>query len=311
MHQAKLAFILIASLAINLTSLQAQSTTADEKTTSYLKKFRSDIIKSVLDNNTDAIQTYFSKDARLMPVFHKTVMGRDNIIIYYKAFAAHFDTKSYKRTETEILDLGPLIVEHGTFVMRIQSKRDNKEHELKGKYQDIWEEGPNGTLSLITEGWNFDHALEIAQQLRFKNSVPVVDIALEAHLPINTNISFELAALNHLMESAISQHDAKLWSLFYSDDAVLFPLGDPTVQGRKELDAYFEKHTRERPIFEKLDIRNDRIDNLGTYVIEYASHTALWRSGVRSGSNLGKDLRIWKRGEDGSLKIFRHMGMYD
>lgn len=65
------------------------------------------------------------------------------------------------------------------------------------------------------------------------------------------------------------------------------------------------------PIFEKLDIRNDRIDDLGKYVIEYASHIAVIRNGDYSGVGTGKDIRIWRREAGGSLKIFRHMAMYD
>jgi hypothetical protein len=65
------------------------------------------------------------------------------------------------------------------------------------------------------------------------------------------------------------------------------------------------------PIFEKLDVRNDRIDDLGNYVIEYASHIAIIRSGDFSGVSTGKDLAIWRREPNGALKIFRHITMYD
>jgi len=110
-----------------------------------------------------------------------------------------------------------------------------------------------------------------------------------------------VAAFNGLMEATVSQHDAKIWSQFYSDDGILFSKGNPLNEGRKAIDEYLEK----------LDIRNDRIDNLGGYVIEYASHIANWRSGEYSGIGLGKDLRIWRREKNGFLKIFRHIGMYD
>jgi ketosteroid isomerase-like protein len=202
-----------------------------------------------------------------------------------------------------------MIVEHGMFAMRMISKSTGKEHEVKGKYQNIWEKLENGSLSLITEGWNYDHLLEIGAQLRFEE-VPVVDVALQTHVSINNNISFELAALNRLMEVTIAQHDGKIWSQFYSDNAILFSQHHSLYDGRKAIDEYIEMHVKELPVFEKLDIRNDRIDDLGEYVIEYASHIASWRGGEYSGVGLGKDVRIWRR-EKGSLKIFRHIGMYD
>ncbi len=70
-------------------------------------------------------------------------------------------------------------------------------------------------------------------------------------------------------------------------------------------------HVKELPVFEELDIRNDRIDNLGTFVIEYASHIASWKNGDSSGVGLGKNIRIWRREADHSLKLFRAIGMYD
>jgi hypothetical protein len=114
------------------------------------------------------------------------------------------------------------------------------------------------------------------------------------------------------MEATIMQHDAKIWSQFYSDDGMFLYSRHPVYKGRKALDEFLEKHVKEdMPIFEKLDIRNDQIDDLGDYVIEYASHIANWRKGEYSGINTGKDIRIWRRGVDCSLKIFRAMGMYD
>ena len=153
-------------------------------------------------------------------------------------------------------------------------------------------------------------AIDFTDQLKFKE-IPNVDVALSPHVNINNNISFELAALNRLVESTVSQHDAKIWSLFYSDEAILCHSGRAISKGKKEVDDFLIEHCRELPIFETLDVRNDRIDHLGNYVIEYASHIATVRNGDWSGVGVGKDLRIWRREKDGSLKIFRHIGSYD
>lgn len=311
MKQTKLIFLLTALICGNLTYIFAQrNTKAEEETVTHLKKFRSDYIKSILEKKPEILQVYYTENIRLMVEFQKTVFGKSNVLMYHKAFSARLDTKSYDRKEFEILDLGSMVVEHGLFTMKVTSKSTGKEHELKGKYQNIWEKTESGKLSLITEGWNYDHQLDIGEQLRFEE-VPVIDIALQPHVPINSHISFELAALNRLQEATISQHDAKIWSQFYADDGILFSQSHTLYEGRKAIDEYVEQHVKELPVFEKLDIRNDRIDDLGNYVIEYASHIANWRSGEYSGVGLGKDLRIWRREKNGSLKIFRHIGMYD
>jgi ketosteroid isomerase-like protein len=262
------------------------------------------------ENNTSYLQGYYADNTRLMPEFQKTIMGKANTLKYFEAFASRFEVLEYDRDEIEILDLGSRVVEHGMFSMKMKLRTTNKHYELKGKYQDIWEKQPGGKLSLITEGWNYNHQVTFSEELRFAE-VPAVHIALEPHLPVNSNISFELAALCRLMESAVSQHDSKLWAQFYTDDGMFIYSFNPIQKGRKALDEFLETHVNEMPIFEKLDIRNDRIDDLGMFVIEYASHIAVWRNGGSSGVNTGKDLRIWRRETDGSLKILRSMAMYD
>jgi ketosteroid isomerase-like protein len=311
MISSKVIFSIFVFACMNSVIVRAQTETkTDDKTIAYLKQFRTDYIKSMLEKKPALLQSYYTDNIRLMVEFQRTVFGKNNILMYQEAFLTGFDPKSYSKKEFEILDLGTMVVEHGLFTMKATSKKSGKEYELKGKYQNIWEKGPNGKLMLITEGWNYDHPLDIGDQLRFQQ-VPVVDIALHPHLPINNHISFELAALNRLQEVTISQHDAKIWSQFYADDGIIFAQRHPFYAGRQAIDEYLEQHVRELPVFEKLDIRNDRIDVSGNYVIEYASHIANWRSGEYSGIGLGKDLRIWRREKDGSLKIFRHIGMYD
>jgi hypothetical protein len=151
---------------------------------------------------------------------------------------------------------------------------------------------------------------ETADELRFAE-VPSVQMAFQAHVPVRNSISFELAALNLLTEAAVSQHDARVWSLFFADDAVLLANHTPICRGRKAVDDYIEDHVKGLPVFEKLDIRNDLINDLGTYVVEYATHVANWRNGDSSGVNTGKNLRIWRREPSGALKLFRQIGMYD
>jgi hypothetical protein len=48
--------------------LHAQpTTTPDEKTVAFLKQFRSDFIKTMLDENRSNIQGYYAGNMRLMP----------------------------------------------------------------------------------------------------------------------------------------------------------------------------------------------------------------------------------------------------
>lgn len=303
--------IMTTMLIVITITCQAQSnTTPDSLTRAYLNQFRHDFVQAITMSAPEIINGYCGDDIRLMTETQKTMIGKDNALLYYKSFLQRFTVIHYAREEFEILDLGARVIESGEFMEKLKLKSTGKEYELYGKYLNIWEQKPDGTLLLITEAWNYNHRVEMADQLLFPE-IPTVNVAMQAHLPIKDNITFELAALNTFQEKVITEHDAKLWSQFYADDYILFRIGNPLYKGRKQIDSYLEAHVKELPIFEKLAIRNDRVDNLGEYVIEWASHIAIIRNGDWSGVSTGKDIRIWRREYDGTLKIIRGIGAYD
>jgi len=150
-----------------------------------------------------------------------------------------------------------------------------------------------------------------SEQLRFRE-LPTVDVALMPHLPVNNDASFELTALNRMMEATVAQHDANAWSLFYADDASLLASDGKCYTGKEAIRKYLVDHCAGMPVFEKLDIRNDEINDVGGgFLVEYASHIAVWRYDEHSGIGLGKDFRIWKRQPNGHLKMLVHIGSYD
>jgi ketosteroid isomerase-like protein len=307
----KLSFFLVFLFLSIITSKGAEQTTTnpDEKVLLFLKNFNSDYARSILNKKPEILVAYFDENIRLLTEFQKTVLGKTNVALYHKIMTSKLDITSYNRAITESYDLGARITEFGNFVMKFKLKNRGKEYQLEGKYLNIWKK-EDQRLTLVTECWNYNNEVEISEDLRF-NEVPDHQTALLAHTPVNNSISFQLAALCRLQETAITQHDASIWSQFYTDDCKILTHGHEAYEGRKAIDEYISKHVKELPIFEKLDIRNDQIDDLGDYIIEYASHVANWRNGDSSGVNTGKDIRIWRREKDGSLKIFRQIGMYD
>jgi ketosteroid isomerase-like protein len=273
-------------------------------------KFRAASAQAVRSGNYETMLGYYAEGVRLMPEYQRTVMGKTNAAAYHAAFTARFNVRRYERAEMELLDLGTRVVEVGRFTLVIAPKKSEREHELVGKYLDIWEKSETGVLSLHTSAWNYDHRVDIAEALRFAE-VPAIQTAMQARLPVRDRISFEMAARGRLLETVVAQHDAKTWKLFYADDVVLLHSFSPPLVGRKAVDAFIENHVKHLPVFEKLDIRNDRIDDLGDYVVEYASHVANWRNGDASGVSTGKNICIWQKDAAGSYKIFRSIGAYD
>jgi ketosteroid isomerase-like protein len=275
-----------------------------------LEQFRTLYSQGMVSGRAKAILDMSDERVRLAPEYNPTLIGRDNVAAYYAAFARRFQVKEHVRHPIKAYDLGTSIVEIGGFRLAVATRAGGQTHVLEGKYLDIWEKRSGDTLVLTTQTWNFDRYPEIANEFRFPE-LPAIRTAFEPRVPVKDSLSFELAALNKLNEAAIIQHDAGLWSQFYADDAIMLPNHHGVVQGRAMIDAYLVEHSAQFPVFEKLDIRNDRIDPAGRYVIDYASHVANWRNGDSSGVGTGKNIRIWRREPAGGLKMICQIGAYD
>jgi ketosteroid isomerase-like protein len=288
----------------------AREAPASSEHRSWLESYRSAYAQAVVDERVDQVVNRYSEQVRVMPPYHATVFGRGNARAYQAAFFKRFDVRKYARVEVKTFDLGTRIIEIGRFTMTLTMRGDARLHQISGSYMDIWETAAGKPSMLLTHVWNTDDYPAIANELRF-TEVPGVRTAFEARVPITDSLSFELAALNKLHEVAITQADGKVWSMFFADDAVLLANHHGLVQGRAAIDEYVVAHAKELPIFEKLDIRNDAIDAAGPFVIEYASHVANWRNGDSSGVNTGKNIRLWRRQTDGSLKMICGIGTYD
>jgi ketosteroid isomerase-like protein len=265
-------------------------------------------IKQAFDEDSAArILPFYSDSVRVMPEYHGTLIGAAKAQAYYTAFFDRFDVQGYERERLRVFDLGARVMDVGKFKMKVTSATGT--HEIAGKYAEVWR-NTNGQLSLLAQTWNYDNYAASTEEFRFP-VVPGVRMALEAHVVVKDPLSFELAALNKLQEGAIREKDASLWSQFYADDALLLVNHGRELAGRRAIDTYLKEHTAGMPVFEKLDIRHDAIDPSGSYVIDYASHVAIWRSGESSGVNTGKNIRLWRREPQGGLKMIAQIGTYD
>jgi ketosteroid isomerase-like protein len=275
-----------------------------------LDSYRAALPRGFLDGKPEALVEHLADDVRVMPAYQKTILGKRDASVYYRAFLDRFAVVAHTREPIEMVDLGSRVMEIGRFTISLAVKGQTESHTLAGKYMDIWTKSADGKLKLDTAAWNHDQLPKIADQLRFAE-VPAVHMALQPRVIVKAGISLEIAALQKLQESVISQHDGKTWALFNADDAIRLANHGQVVSGRKALDEYTVAHAKALPVFEKLELRTDRIDDLGQYVIEYGSGVVVWRVDEYSGVNLGKNIHVWRRNADGALQVWRAISMYD
>ncbi|WP_405207283.1 DUF4440 domain-containing protein [Aquimarina sp. LLG6339-5] len=292
-----------------LTIIAQTKMVSDNDINTSLNSFIEDSNKAMITATPEMIEGYYSDDIYLMPAFQKTLIGKENAMRYHKAFFDRFDIIEYKRKNIEALDLGSQICVLGEFTMKIRLKNGTAVEELNGKYMNIWIKQETN-ISLLSEIWNYNHHTDITEQLKFDN-IPGTILAYQEHLPINSNIRFEIASINHFTEEFIAQRDHTLWAQLYADDAIAFFSYKPMFKDKTTLDKFIKDHVVELPIFEKLDIRNNYINDLGDYVVNYASHIANWRNNEHSGISTGKGIKIWQRAPNGTLKIVRQISTYD
>jgi len=300
------------TLACLLATLSANAAvpSASPELKSTLGAMRATRIQAILEGNPEPLVAPCTGSTRLMTEGLATVFGSSNIAAYFRAFFARFTVRAYVYNDVQTWDMGPRVAEFGRFTMRLAPKAGGGELSLQGKYLDLWEHHSGGGLRLAAIASNFDAWLPNGDILRF-DGIPSVRVAMQARVPMENDLSVELAAYNLLIQRALIEHDAALWSRIYADDAVLLPNNAPIARGHAAIEAFIEAHCRELPIFEQLDLRNDRIEEADGYICEFASHIANWRNGAASGVSTGKNLRIWRRQPDHALKLILQIPAYD
>jgi ketosteroid isomerase-like protein len=254
--------------------------------------------------------SYYANDAISMPEYQASLIKKEKIENYYSLFIKRFDITLHSKEIIEIIDLENRVVEIGNFKTTYNLIEKDTALKLNGSYLNIWERTKNGGLKILVESWNYRHDVKNRELLTFselgKNSWN------DSYLKIDTtSIAFELAGLNELLTKTISNHNSQLWTQFFTTDAKYIYSHTPLQEGINAINEHLTDHCKHLPKFDKLLIGNNRIEILNGFIIEYASHYVDWSFGETKGISTGKDIRIWKRMPNCSLKIYRQIAMYD
>ena len=300
-----LAVSLLGSFATHAADRPSAAVASEHRDT--LDAYRTAKVRAYLDGKPNGVLDHLAESVRLMPAYQKTVLGRTDAATYTRAFLKRFTVSAYDRVPIEVADLGQRVMEIGRFTMTVAMKGSAESHTLRGKYMDLWEKSAAGKLELNTAGWNHDELPKIADQLRSRTFRPFTSAA--ARLPITAGVASSWPRCRNWMSRSLRSTTGRRgrFQRGRRDPAYRSPGG----VRRKALDEYMETHAKAFPLFEKLDLRTHKIDDLGEYVIEYASGVVTWKVNEYSGVNLGKGILIWRRANGGGLQKWRSISMYD
>lgn len=251
--------------------------------------------------------SYYDEKAISMPEYQTILQGSDQIETFYETIFERQNIKTLLRKADEIIDLGKTIVEIGTFRKEYTHRGNDTLVIQNGKYWNVWGVKPDGSLKLKGEASGFFHPVKNPEMLVVKNTpIEVSDISLDEETP------FELKAYNALMEKGVRTRDGVLRSEFFTDDASVMPFADSTVTGMAKIKPYLIAYSsRGKVTIDSISCYTYHSEYFDDHVLEYAKFRVKWTVPGFSGRTQGKGIRIWKRQEDRSLKLYREIGTHN
>ena len=274
-----------------------------------LQKLSEVLVASEKKDDLENFLTCYDTNVICMPEYQITLNGMNEIKAFYKEIFQRQKIKSLQRRADEILELDSTIIEIGTFKKEYADLKTDALITQNGKYLNIWEVKPDGNLKLKGEAFGFFHPVANPEAL----IVEIEKIQADASAPsFARKIPFELKAYNALMEKAVRIRDGDLRSEFFTKDGSFMPFADSTVSGMEKIKPYLKDYSaRWELTFDSISVYTHHAEYFDDHVLEYSKFHVKWSTPQSSGKTEGKGIRIWKRQEDKSLRLYREIGTHD
>jgi ketosteroid isomerase-like protein len=267
-------------------------------------------IQAEKNDDLKSFLQYYDDSIISMPEYQLTLTGIAEVEVFYREIFKRQKIQLLQRKVTEVIVLGRTVVEIGTFKKEYpESKAGDTLQTQNGKYWNIWTMRPDGSFKLKGEAFGFFHPVPHPEYL----IVPMGTIQPgEQELPGTKEIPFELKAYNALMEKGVRSRNAVLRARFYTNDGSFMPFADTTVTGMNEIKPWMAKYSSSgNATIDSINCYTYHYEYFDRYILEYDMFKIKWSGPGYSGRAEGKGIRIWKRQEDKSLKLFREIGTHN
>jgi ketosteroid isomerase-like protein len=263
------------------------------------------LTQSEKDDDLKTFLSCYDENAISMPEYQPTLQGINEIEKYYREIFKKQNIKSFKRKADEFIHLGSTVIEIGTFTKEYTDLNVDTIITLNGKYWNIWAVKPDGSFKLKGEVFGYFHPVKDPKALTVKFQESGNDYS-------DQKIPLELRAYNALNENYVRLKDGALRSEFYTNDARYMPSQEPTLTGLDEIRTHLIDYSKRGNItFDSLAVYTYHYEYFADYVLEYSKVNVKWSNGSASGRTEGKGIRLWKRQDDKSIKIYRHIGTHN
>ena len=250
-----------------------------------------------LYTNPKQHKNFFAGKATLMAEFQPTLQGSVAIARYYDSLHNRNLFAQVKTKSIERFDLGHTIVEIG----EMSCIRNG--HAEVGKYWNVWKQTKQHEWQLFTHAFGFNQHVVAPEQFFFS-----METSTDNRRP---SCSFEFKAYNALMEKAVRERNGNLRTEFFADDAIFYPYNEPPKAGKSVLLAYMLAYNSGDVTIDHINIVTTYCETFGNTIVEYNEFGVQWKYNAQTGSTKGKGIRIWQRQRDGSLRIYREIGLHN
>ncbi len=290
-------------------SLHAQTSEPSGALQSRLQQLSDRLSTAEKNDDIKGVLAFYEEDAISMPDYQPMLRGTNEIGPYYTEIFRRQKVSFLQRQTKEVIPLGKTIIEIGTFKKKLSPTADDTSSLLQGKYCHIWHVQADSSLKIKREISGFFHP--VARPEAFV--VGLSTHAGEAVIYDEDEIPVELRAYNALMEKYVKNGEGALRSQFFCDDGQFMPFAHPTVSGIQALKPYlvaYDTHG-EGFRFDSISVYTYDFEYFQDHVLEYPKFKVKWSTPTASGKAEGKNVRIWKRQKDGSLKLYVEISTHD
>lgn len=288
--------------------LIAQQLKSTDPMWKIVEKSNSMYADALISHNVQLITGLYSEDAVLMPEHSRLCPGKNAIKEYYTLWLDSVTVTSYKRTISELQDLGGQFLELGSFTETFKRK-GNAPYTYTGKYMALWKKSKiePGALK-VAELWGSNTTFE-------RSVLPeIVTATPDYNYNIDKKMEKEVQLRNTIISTLVRERKGAEHALLFLPDAVYMTYYTPPLMGKEPITAYFTEH--EKPgevIIDKIDLRNGNVYGLSSnnIVVEHGFYNVDYRAGQYSGTVSGKSINIWKRDKNGTLMLYRQAVNHD
>lgn len=273
-------------------------------------EYRKRAAAAMIAGDSGALVSDFAEDIWIQPEYQETAVGPEKARAYFDAYLGRFDVTDYVKAPSEVFEIADITVEIGSFTISQIHRESGKEHDWAGTYFDVWQNVDSGPV-LLTQAWNYDAAYEDLRTLAHFSDIGGIPAPNLPGVPVSDPLGYEIAALKTYGEVLMTSQQPGLLHLIYAEDSMYAPHDTPMVWGRDAIETFMAGYTEHWPPFTYVDVETHRLHAGDIGVLEHSSYSLRWVGGDRTGTSMGKGLRIWKRSEDGQLQHFRQIAMHD